>query len=80
MALTPAMDIAARRFWPPSGWTPRAGGAVHTILYNVYHHGSRVYTGIRDQVVCTEQDDGRASVFTVASDVIQPLLLLAGAT
>ena len=31
MALTPAMDIAARRFWPPSGWTPRAGEAVHTI-------------------------------------------------
>ena len=48
MALTPAMDIAARRFWPPSGWTLRAGEAMHTISYNVYHHSSRVYTGIRD--------------------------------
>ena len=29
-ALTPAMAIAARRFWPPNGWTPRAGEAVQT--------------------------------------------------
>ena len=27
MALTAAMDIAARRFWPPSGLTSNAGEA-----------------------------------------------------
>ena len=37
MALTPAMDIAARRFWHPNGLMPRAGEAVCNNIHVVYN-------------------------------------------